>query len=428
MPPQDDARECGACDEPNSADVGMVACDGCSVWYHYTCAKVSPGVQQRSWRCSKCLPEPPSEVTGAKKKGGKKQTANLTVLGATSSEIPKSSTANQKKTSEKSINSDKSKTLFVPDLAASGNATPKKHPEVPAFDKSSHGEMRSSKSSTSTARARARLALQRLEDERLLEKQKLREERARLEEERIRLEKERQLKDQEHAIKAKELAMQEKYLRDKFELEEQIADDESSKSSVFSRKDRTKAWLKSQHGMSHRDDKSATQFSEWPNAANDLAEPDRFRPLADEIADRQQLEPRFIPEAIPDHQIRANSALVRNIPSEPVGNHFGSATRWNASLAPSLRGIERAAIGSNPGSHGAGPNSDQAAREAYGRRGGGNESLPPRRFNPQRTETRRARRLPPHLATSTPSLLLGSHTTAQEPHVEFIVFAHGKAK
>ncbi|XP_062703755.1 uncharacterized protein LOC115259735 [Aedes albopictus] len=362
MPPQDDARECGACDEPNSANVGMVACDGCSVWYHYTCAKVSPGVQQRSWRCSKCLPEPPSEVTGAKKKGGKKQTANLTVLGATSSEIPKSSTANQKKTSEKSKNSDKSKTLFVPDPAASGNATPKKHPEVPAFDKSSHGEMRSSKSSTSTARARAQLALQRLEDERLLEEQKLREERARLEEERIRLEKERQLKEQEHAIKAKELAMQEKYLRDKFELEEQIADDESSKSSVFSRKDRTKAWLTSQHGMSHRDDKSATQFSEWPNAANDLAEPDRFRPLADEIADRQQLEPRFIPEAIPDHHIRANSARVRNIPSEPVG----SAARSNASLAPSLRGVERAAIGSNPGSHGAGPNSDQvAARQIW---------------------------------------------------------------
>ncbi|XP_062709246.1 uncharacterized protein LOC134288424 [Aedes albopictus] len=366
MPAQDDARDCGACDEPNSADVGMVACDGCSVWYHYTCAKVSPGVQQRSWRCSKCLLELPPEATGAKKKVGKKQAANLTVLGVTSSEMAKSSNANQKKTSEKSKNSEKSKTLVVPDLAASGIATPKKHPGVPALDISSHGEMRSSKSSTSTARARAQLALQRLEDERLLEEQKLREERARLEEERIRLEKERQLKEQEHAIKAKELAMQEKYLRDKFELEEQIADDESSKSSVFSRKDRTKAWLKSQHGMSHRDDKSATQFSEWPNAANDLAEPDRFRPLANVTADRQQLETRFIPEAIPDHQIRANSAQVRNVPSEPVGNHFRGAARSNASLAPSLRGIERAAIELNPGSHGAGPNSDQvAARQIW---------------------------------------------------------------
>lgn len=124
MRAESDAHDCGACDKPNSADVGMVACDGCSVWYHYTCAKVSPGVQQRSWRCCKCPPEMHPEVTGAKKKGGKKQPASLTVLGAASSENPKSNNASQKKTSEKSKNSEKSRTLVVPNLAASDNTTP----------------------------------------------------------------------------------------------------------------------------------------------------------------------------------------------------------------------------------------------------------------------------------------------------------------
>lgn len=134
--PKDDAHDCGACNRPNSADVGMVSCDGCKVLYHYTCAKVSPGVLKRSWRCSTCQTEPPAEPTGTKKRGVRKQSASLTVLGAASSEIPKSSAASQKdleksKASQQSKTSEKSITVVVPIPGTSGLITPKKNPEVP---------------------------------------------------------------------------------------------------------------------------------------------------------------------------------------------------------------------------------------------------------------------------------------------------------
>ncbi|XP_053698939.1 uncharacterized protein LOC128745898 [Sabethes cyaneus] len=244
---KNDAHDCGACDRPNSADVGMVACDACCVWYHYSCARVSPGVENREWRCSPCL----SVADTATKKPAKSSMTSLNVPDAVLNESSRALGAVPKKNKEKNPSA---RSVAPSEKSRRSNVTPKKNPEVPAVTAPTHGEKKSTKSCSATARGRAQLALQRLENERLLEELKLQGERERLKEERIRLEKEKQLKEQEHAIKAKELAMREKYLREKLQLEEQIADDDDrSESNASGGIDRTKEWVESQRHQNECD-------------------------------------------------------------------------------------------------------------------------------------------------------------------------------
>lgn len=44
---------CVACDRPDEAE-NMVQCDACDTWWHFSCAKVTASVSNRSWICSKC--------------------------------------------------------------------------------------------------------------------------------------------------------------------------------------------------------------------------------------------------------------------------------------------------------------------------------------------------------------------------------------
>ncbi|XP_062714276.1 uncharacterized protein LOC134291034 [Aedes albopictus] len=55
-PPVD--AQCIACNRPNTAEPKMVQCDGCSRWYHFTCAGVGDSIEgeDRSYQCALCRP------------------------------------------------------------------------------------------------------------------------------------------------------------------------------------------------------------------------------------------------------------------------------------------------------------------------------------------------------------------------------------
>ncbi|XP_062698761.1 uncharacterized protein LOC134284192 [Aedes albopictus] len=56
-PPPRPGYSCVACKRPDSAD-NIVACDTCSLWWHYTCAGVTDSVRDQEWTCRRCLPAP----------------------------------------------------------------------------------------------------------------------------------------------------------------------------------------------------------------------------------------------------------------------------------------------------------------------------------------------------------------------------------
>ncbi|XP_055623613.1 uncharacterized protein LOC129767030 [Toxorhynchites rutilus septentrionalis] len=45
--------DCVQCDRRNG-DESMVQCDGCQLWWHFSCAGVSGSIKDRSWSCTKC--------------------------------------------------------------------------------------------------------------------------------------------------------------------------------------------------------------------------------------------------------------------------------------------------------------------------------------------------------------------------------------
>ncbi|XP_062713168.1 uncharacterized protein LOC134290142 [Aedes albopictus] len=47
--------DCAVCERPNHADSNMVCCEKCQNWYHFMCANVTAGVENRSWMCKDCL-------------------------------------------------------------------------------------------------------------------------------------------------------------------------------------------------------------------------------------------------------------------------------------------------------------------------------------------------------------------------------------
>ncbi|XP_058817250.1 uncharacterized protein LOC131680552 [Topomyia yanbarensis] len=268
-----DRYDCGSCTQPNSADVGMVACDTCGGWHHYACVGVSPGVENRPWRCRKCppMPQPLPPGTGATKKQLKvtaDNRENRSIRSGSSHKVPGA-------TGHTIIRNDEDQR----------NETPKKNPEIKApgcYDG------KSAKSITSSALVRAQLALNRLEEERLLEETKLKEERIRLEEERIQ-------KDKERMLRAKEIEAQEKYLREKRELEELLNAEDGSQVSVHSGTSKAKAWLENQRRL-----KLVNQHEEPPEPAIDELSTESeaagrgMGPTTNQLAARQ-IWPRKLP-------------------------------------------------------------------------------------------------------------------------------------
>ncbi|XP_053699196.1 uncharacterized protein LOC128746178 [Sabethes cyaneus] len=148
---------CEACEQPDSADVGMVSCDSCSKWYHYVCADESPGVKNRQWKCAKCV-SATLPNTGTKKKTKK---ASLKVDGdVTNRKTPSGSRLLD--------SSEKAGSTHLLDIPNPSDPIPAKGKDA---TKTTSAEKRSIKSHASSARVRAQQALQRLEDERRLEEQ-----------------------------------------------------------------------------------------------------------------------------------------------------------------------------------------------------------------------------------------------------------------
>ncbi|XP_062712088.1 uncharacterized protein LOC134289722 [Aedes albopictus] len=213
-------HNCGACRNPDSADAGMVACDDCCVWFHYSCAGVSPEVAKRPWKCKTCLaPLGTTPLnTGASKKN------------------PKTASAGKRGEDGKSV---RSNVGAKAGKNGARNAPPPNgadfNPKDPAKDV---GIAKSVRTTSSNARLQAQLTLQRLEEEALLEKRKMDEERRQLEEERALMEKER-------AIRSREIAAQEKYIQAKFELETRLAEEDgSARLSVAAGPAKVHDWLK----------------------------------------------------------------------------------------------------------------------------------------------------------------------------------------
>lgn len=46
---------CDLCQESPSIDRGMVACDECEKWFHYSCANVDDSIKNQPWCCERCL-------------------------------------------------------------------------------------------------------------------------------------------------------------------------------------------------------------------------------------------------------------------------------------------------------------------------------------------------------------------------------------
>nr|XP_029708339.1 inhibitor of growth protein 1-like [Aedes albopictus] len=46
-------RSCKSCRGPDAG--GMVQCDECSKWHHFTCVGVTEDVENHSWSCPKCV-------------------------------------------------------------------------------------------------------------------------------------------------------------------------------------------------------------------------------------------------------------------------------------------------------------------------------------------------------------------------------------
>ncbi|XP_055617995.1 trichohyalin-like [Toxorhynchites rutilus septentrionalis] len=67
-----DDFDCAECTRPNSADLYMVQCGKCMLWYHFSCAKVDVvTVRSRDFICVKCVP-----LSRASSKTGKSSTTS----------------------------------------------------------------------------------------------------------------------------------------------------------------------------------------------------------------------------------------------------------------------------------------------------------------------------------------------------------------
>lgn len=42
-----------ACNRPDDVD-NLVQCDACDSWWHFSCAKITDSISDRSWTCVKC--------------------------------------------------------------------------------------------------------------------------------------------------------------------------------------------------------------------------------------------------------------------------------------------------------------------------------------------------------------------------------------
>ncbi|XP_055585093.1 uncharacterized protein LOC129737947 [Uranotaenia lowii] len=62
--PNKTSHNCKACSKPDDAQT-MVACDDCSLWWHFNCAGVDESVANRSWKCAGCVAAASTE-TGTK--------------------------------------------------------------------------------------------------------------------------------------------------------------------------------------------------------------------------------------------------------------------------------------------------------------------------------------------------------------------------
>ncbi|XP_055584979.1 uncharacterized protein LOC129737844 [Uranotaenia lowii] len=243
----EDGHDCRKCNQLNSVEKEMVACDSCSGWWHLACANVSPGVSKRPWDCEDCvklksLPLTVTKLTLARNNGTKKKETKKEVqksktdprntIGKIAGAIkvrtaggsmklkPSSDSCStaESKTSECAKEAENKAVMLKDTWSPSSDNTVKQIPN------SQRKPSRSEKSIKSNASSCARMQLKLLQEDKELEDRKLMEKRRNLEEEKVLREKERELREEE-------LKIQEKYLQKKRELEE-IVESENSMSSV----------------------------------------------------------------------------------------------------------------------------------------------------------------------------------------------------
>ncbi|XP_055636699.1 uncharacterized protein LOC129775699 [Toxorhynchites rutilus septentrionalis] len=327
-------RKCGACALADDPDVEMISCRKCDVPFHPKCTNVPPGVSISKWKCYTCstgllLPsDTVSVATDATKKKSSKikpddifekpntRSKATAILGGTKKNEP---------TSEK---------------GADGRTTPKRSPGVPkpnTFDKMSI------KSNISSARARAQLALQRLEAEQRLEKQKLKEERRQLEEEKA-------MRKKEQALRKKELDLLERSLNEKYNLEEQIAEEGGSfKGSAMSL---AGDWRKTKDWLDKQPDTKAKRYFEKTVAEENAA----YEDSEDEtIADEEKTEDgSWVPSEI-------ESDVASSVGEPDIQPHQEERRRNPRSFHP-----ENPQHAVRHTTHGVGPSSNQlAARQIW---------------------------------------------------------------
>ncbi|XP_055632429.1 uncharacterized protein LOC129772923 [Toxorhynchites rutilus septentrionalis] len=226
-------RNCALCVESDDYD-DMVACDSCQLWHHYSCAKVSPNVKDRKWNCPTCEPSCKDGSKDVLKNDGGNKTNPKRLV---SDVCPSKSNAKGAKPN-------------IPAKQPDALEVPKK-----TMAKSTAGSKISKRSKkmvddsvTSSTRARLELELkaleeqQRIQEEDLAEKKKLKDLHQKLEEE---------LREKELAIEVRRIAQA------KVALEQKMADEsEFRRQQMAIRKHSAEEKVKlirqaSQYGSSH---------------------------------------------------------------------------------------------------------------------------------------------------------------------------------
>ncbi|XP_062712190.1 uncharacterized protein LOC115260083 [Aedes albopictus] len=287
MSHEQDGFDCNKCEKPNSFE-DMVMCDACLDWYHLGCAGVSPGIEHRPWHCEKCTPPAPLPTGTSLDKD--KRSKKLPAKDAAGSINPE----NSRKRDGKTVNHGKVAVSLPtgsgvknapPGASSVTDRTPKKHPDISRCTGTEKGSVRSS---TRSSRASLQVSLQRLEEKRKLEAQKLENQRRELDQERERLRKEKELEEQENAIARKQLQDLEQYLEEKHELEEQLAEDEVfSQCTSRTRKSMTRKWLEDQKSRNgdrrerseEEEDASVAGAAAASKSANEMEAPVKTLPM-----------------------------------------------------------------------------------------------------------------------------------------------------